>query len=110
MSRTDLWVIILGGMGVTYATRLSFILWIPSSRLPPALRRGLRFVPPAVLAALTLPMLLRPEGPLDLSLGNTRLLAGAAASLVAWRTRNTWLTIAAGMLALALLTWILPGG
>jgi branched-subunit amino acid transport protein len=95
-------------MAVTYATRLSFILWIPSSRLPPALRRGLRFVPPAVLAALTLPMLLRPNGPLDFSLGNTRLLAGAAAALVAWRTRNSWYTIAVGMAALALLTWIIP--
>jgi branched-subunit amino acid transport protein len=110
MSRTDLWVIILGGMAVTYATRLSFILWIPSSRLPPLLRRGLRFVPPAVLAALTLPMLLRPAGSFDVSLYNTRLLAGVVASLVAWRTKNTWFTIATGMIALALLTWTLPTG
>lgn len=32
------------------------------------------------------------------------LLAGLVAGIVAWRLRNTWLTIAAGMLALWLLT------
>ena len=39
-------------------------------------------------------------GGLDLSLGNHRLLAGLAAILVAWRTRNTLVTILAGMAAL----------
>ena len=39
---------------------------------------------------------------LDLSLGNTRLLAGIVAILVAWFTKNTLLTILAGMLALLL--------
>jgi len=37
---------------------------------------------------------------LDLSLGNFRLLAGLVGALVAWRTRNVLLTLAAGMLAL----------
>ena len=40
---------------------------------------------------------------LDLSLGNTRLLAGIVAILVAWFTKNTLLTILAGMIALLLL-------
>jgi len=35
-----------------------------------------------------------------LSLDNDRLWAGLLATLVAWRTRSTWLTIAVGMLAL----------
>jgi branched-subunit amino acid transport protein len=50
-----------------------------------------------VLAAITLPELVRSEGPLDLSLGNFRLIAGLLAGLVAWRTKNTWLTILAGL-------------
>jgi branched-subunit amino acid transport protein len=66
----------------------------------------LRFVPPAVLAALIAPEVLMPAGNLDPTLGNERLLAGTLAWLVAWRTRSTWLTIAAGMLALwALNRW-----
>ena len=47
--------------------------------------------------------LLRPNGPLDISLSNVRLLAGLAATLVAWRTKNVLLTIGVGMAAL----WIL---
>ncbi|MGA7984200.1 MAG: pitrilysin family protein, partial [Burkholderiales bacterium] len=47
-------------------------------------------------------LLLR-DGALQLSLGNERLLAGAVAIVTAWRYRLTYLTIAAGMLALHLL-------
>lgn len=104
MSELALWGIILGGMLVTYAQRLSFIALVPSEWLPSTMRRGLRFVPPAVLAALITPEILSPDGSIDLSMHNPRLLAGGIAALVAWRTRNAWLTIAAGMFALWLLS------
>jgi branched-subunit amino acid transport protein len=97
MSRAALWGIILGGMVLTYLTRLSFIALVPQERLPGWFKRGLVYVPPAVLAAITLPELVRSQGPLDLSLGNSRLVAGLLAGLVAWRTKNTWLTILAGL-------------
>lgn len=101
-----LWIIILGGMLVTYAMRLSFIALVPHDRMPVFFRRLLRYVPPSVLAALILPNLLVQNAKLALSLNNTRLLAGIFAALVAWRTRNTWLTIGAGMGVLWLLTAI----
>jgi branched-subunit amino acid transport protein len=97
---TTVWLIIAGGTLVTYLTRLSFIALLPPDRLPPLFLRGLRFVPPAVLAAIIAPALLRPEGTLALSLANDRLLAGLLAGLVALRTRNTWMTIGIGMIAL----------
>jgi branched-subunit amino acid transport protein len=100
MSRPDLWLILIGGLLVTYATRLSFIVFIPYERMPTWVRRALRLVPSAVLAALITPELLRPGGAFDLSFGNERLVAGGLAWLVAWRTRSAWLTIACGMLAL----------
>lgn len=105
MSSPILWGIIIGGMVVTYAIRLSFIALIPQERLPDLFRRSLRYVPPAILAAFITPELFRPAGPFDLSLGNHRLLAGAVAVIVAWRSRNTWLTIATGMAIL----WLLSG-
>ena len=100
MPQTEIWLIIILGGLATYLTRLSFILLIPPDRLPEAFRRGLRLVPPAVLSALILPDLLLQDGSLSVDLQNSRLLAGIVAALVAWRTRNTWLTIGAGMLAL----------
>ncbi|MCA9919570.1 MAG: AzlD domain-containing protein, partial [Anaerolineales bacterium] len=57
----------------------------------------------AVLSAIILPELFMPGGALDLSLDNARLLAGLAAILVAWRTKNILWTLAVGMVLL----WIL---
>ncbi len=106
MDNVIIWGIILGGMLVTYATRLSFIDLIRYERLPKLFQRGLRYVPPAILAALIFPELVRPTGALSLSLGNHRLMAGLIATLVSWRTKNIWLTIAAGIVVLWLLSSI----
>jgi len=100
MTMPELWIVIIGGAVATFATRVSFIALVPPDRLPEAVRRGLRLVPPAVLSAIILPAVVAPAGHLDLALGNDRLWAGALATLVAWRTRSTWLTIAVGMMAL----------
>jgi branched-subunit amino acid transport protein len=58
-----------------------------------------------VLSALIFPELIypSPSNQLDISLGNTRLLAGIIAILVAWYSKNTLLTILAGMIALFVL-------
>lgn len=93
----NLWLIILGMAAVTYPVRLSVIALLGQNGMPEGLRRALRYVPPAALAAIIFPALLLPEGALDLSPGNLRLLAGVGAFLVAWRSRNTLLAIGAGM-------------
>jgi branched-subunit amino acid transport protein len=98
------WLIIAGMGLVTYAIRLSAIALFGRLEMPSPVRNALRFVPPAVLTALITPAVVRPEGPVDLSLANSHLLAGLAAAVVAWWTRNTLLTIGAGMAALSLLT------
>ena len=104
MSDLEIWVVILGGMVVTYFTRLLFTVLVPPTRLSPTFSRGLIYIPPAILAAIVLPELILMEGQIVISHGNPQLLAGALAALVAWRLKNTWLTIASGMLALWLLT------
>jgi branched-subunit amino acid transport protein len=99
----NIWLtIILAGM-LTYAIRLSFVVLQDRIKMPDLIQRALRFVPPAVFTAVFLPELLLSDGSLNFSLGNARLLAGLLAILVAWRTKNTMLTILVGMLAL----WIL---
>jgi branched-subunit amino acid transport protein len=84
----------------TFATRLSFIALLGRVEVPPFFRRALRYVPPAVLSAIVFTEIFVRDGGRDLTLGNVRLLAGAAAAVVAWRTRNVLLTIAVGMAAL----------
>jgi len=97
--------VIFGMLVVTYGARLSVIALMGDRTMPPGAIRALRFVPPVVLAAIIFPELLRPAGALDISLGNARLLAGIAAAIVAWRRRNTILSIVIGMVLL----WLLQG-
>jgi branched-subunit amino acid transport protein len=92
----------LGGL-LTFGMRLSFIYLLGRFEVPEAMRRALRFVPPAVLSAIVFPEVLRPTGSMDLSLDNHRLLAGVIAILVAWRTKNMLLTILLGMILLLIL-------
>lgn len=67
------------------------------------LSRSLRFVPPAVLTAILFPELLIHSGKFDFSFGNTRLLAGILATIVAWRTRSMLWSILVGLVSFWLL-------
>lgn len=103
MSALSIWLLFLAiGLG-TFTLRFLFIYLFGKIEMPEWLRRALRFVPAAALAALVFPALTHPAGQLDLSLQNFRLLAGLGGALVAWRTRNVLLTIVVGMALL----WIL---
>jgi len=86
--------------GVTYALRASFLLLPERVALPHAVRRALRYVPAAVLTAIWAPQLVFQNGHVDVSLGNPQLLAGAVAVAAAWYFRLTYVTIAAGLVAL----------
>lgn len=103
----NIWLVMLLGGLLTFGMRFSFIYLFGRFELPRALQGALRFVPPAVLSAIILPELLMPSGQLNLGPGNPRLLAGVVAILVAWWTKNTLLTILAGMAALLLMQFLL---
>lgn len=95
-----LWGVILAIAVGTFASRLSFIvLFGRLQEVPARVERLLSFVAPAALAALVLPALLLVDGTPALSPGNERLVAGAAAALVAWRTESLLATVAVGMAA-----------
>ena len=93
---SDVWLaIVLSGAG-TYAMRASFIAVAHRmAEVPPGVQRLLRQIPPAALASIVVPALVRPEGSLDLV--QPRLAAGLVAAAVAWRTRSVALTLVAGM-------------
>ena len=100
MSATSLWLLFIAiGLG-TFLLRFLFIYLFGKISMPDWLRRALRFVPAAALAALVFPALTHPTGHLDLSLHNFRLLAGLGGAIVAWKTRNVLLTILVGMILL----------
>ena len=103
----EIWLTIVLAGALTFLTRLSFIYLLGRWQPPAWLGRALRFVPPAVLSAIIFPEVLIRNGSFDLAPANLRLWAALLAALVAWRTRSVLLTIAVGMGALYLLTWLI---
>ena len=93
--------ILLAGIG-TFFMRASFLLAAHRlANVPEGVQRMLRQIPPAALAALVIPAMLRPEG--DLDLWQPELAAGALAAAVCWRTKSISATLAVGMAMLFLL-------
>jgi branched-subunit amino acid transport protein len=102
----NIWLVLLIGGLITFLIRFSFIYLFGRFQIPETVRKALHYVPPAVLSAIVFPELLLHDGILNLSFGNFRLLAGLVAVFVAWFSKNTLVTILAGMVALFLLQFI----
>ena len=89
-----LMVVVIGLGGLMF--RMAFLGGQSKISFPPLVKRGLIYVPPAVLAALALPgIILGPAG--EPALEPVRLTAGVVAALLAWRFRKDLLTIGAGL-------------
>ncbi len=99
----NIWLVMFLGGLITFGMRFSFIYLFGKLHISETLRKALHYVPPAVLSAIIFPELFLRNQQLDLSLDNHRLLAGLVAVVVAYLTKNTLVTILAGMFALALL-------
>lgn len=97
MSDWSLWgMFLVIGLG-TFAMRLSFVELYGRPRIPPLLSRALVYVPASVLAALVLPAVVYPNGHGAFVFDNPQIPAAIIAAWVAWKTRNTILTLIAGM-------------
>lgn len=98
---TAAWIVIAVGAVGTFLLRASSLLLAERFRgIPDGAREALRMVPPAALAALVAPAVLRPGG--SLTLFGPRPVAAALALVVAWRTRNVLATIVTGLVAVVL--------
>ncbi len=96
----NLWLLIIISGIVTYGIRLSFIAAHGRIEMPEWVTSALAYVPMAVLSAIILPDVMMRDGAVNLTLGNVRWIAAIVAVLVAWRTKNMWMTIGVGMVAL----------
>jgi branched-subunit amino acid transport protein len=100
--------IILSMAAATYITRIGSQVLFASAGMPAWMERWLKHVPTAFLTALIVPALLLPDGYLDISLGNSYLLAGIVAAVTAYKTRNVLTTILIGMTVIIVLNRFMP--
>lgn len=101
-----LWLaIILSGI-ITFGIRFSLIALFSYREISPQIQQALGFVPPAVLTAIIFPEIFLTGGKMVVPYLNPRFFAGVIAILVAWKTKNTILTIVSGMVAVWLLNMV----
>lgn len=109
MTQTEV-IMIIGMVAVTFSVRYIPLLIAGRVEMPTRLFKALRYVPIAVLTAISVPAALMPQGNLDISLNNAYLAASIAAVLIAWRTPNLLYTIVGGMALFFLWRVLFPIG
>jgi branched-subunit amino acid transport protein len=103
-----IWLLIFAVGAVTYSARLSFIALFAQREMPPLLADALKHVPVAMLTAIVVPaVVFMPPGVLRIDAGNVKLFAALAAGAVAWRRQSAVQTIAAGMIVLWSLRYLM---
>jgi branched-subunit amino acid transport protein len=102
---TELLVLLAAGAGI-WALRASAIVLARGRALPEPATRSLNYAKHAVLAALVASAVTGGRGLDGLALAPA--LAAVVAIAVAWRTRGTLRTVAAGMATAALVAAVLP--
>lgn len=98
--------LVAGMTAVTFLVRWPVLALVSRITLPQVVLDGMKFIPPAVLAAIIAPAMFTPAGTLDLHPSNAYLVAGLAAGAIAWRTRNLLATIVLGMAIFLIWRWL----
>ena len=102
LTTTEEIILIFGMFLVTFLARYPLLVLVGRIQLPERVFRALRYVPVAVLTAISVPAALMPQGTINIAISNTYLYASIAAALIAWYTKNLLYTIGGGMLVFLL--------
>jgi branched-subunit amino acid transport protein len=89
--------LITGMVLVTFLIRYPLLAVSGRLQLPPRLLQALNYVPPAVLTAIVVPIVLVENDQLWVGLGNPRLVGAIAAVVVGLWRQQLLLTIVVGM-------------
>ena len=93
-----------------WGLRVTFVLLVPADRLPPAVSRGLRHLPPAALASICAVELAGALDAGDLTSSAASVVIVGVAAAVALRTRNMTWTVVAGVAAVLLVDLVVLAG
>lgn len=94
-------IVILGVAIVTYIARALPILVLANKELPSDLKIWMKYIPPAIFAALILPDICNFNG--DLSFVNPKFFSSIIVFLVSYKTKSLALSIIFGVISISLL-------
>jgi branched-subunit amino acid transport protein len=95
---SEFWLI-FGMFAVTFGVRYGSLALVGRMQLSDEVVRALRYVPVAVLTAITVPYALYRDTGLEVGYTNPYLVAGVLAVAVSYWSRNLLLTIVLGLAA-----------
>ncbi|MDN5332518.1 MAG: hypothetical protein PWP45_1743 [Tepidanaerobacteraceae bacterium] len=108
MSIDKNYLFLLFGMAlVTYLPRLMPALILSKRNIPEVLVKFLNYIPVSVLSALLVPSILVVDDKINISPSNTLLLTSILTFPLAYKIRNMFLTVIAGMIIIVILNRIL---
>lgn len=102
---TTVWLAVVLVAAGTWASRASLILLLGRITLPVRVERSFRYVAPSVMAALSVPAFIAPDGTPAFSVAH--LAAAVVGGLVAWRFSSFLGTLVAGLATFTLLRMLL---
>jgi branched-subunit amino acid transport protein len=97
----EIWLV-LGMAAVTFSIRYGLLAMSGRMTLPPTIVQALQYVPPAVLTAIIVPIVILPEGRVWVNYDNARLVGALATLGIAFWQKNLLVTIVAGMIVFLL--------
>lgn len=100
MMRTEIVITIVAMAVATFFTRFASPAILRGSSISPRFKRFLKHVPTAILTALIAPTLFAPQGYIEISTGNSYLIAGTIAALLAYFRQPPLVTMVGGMAAM----------
>lgn len=107
LSNLNIYLLILGVAIFTYIPRSLPIIYLSKKDLPQWLIDWMKFIPSGIFAALILPDILIQDGSLNIGLTNIKLISATLVIIVAMKKKSLGLSIAVGVSAIAILTFII---
>ncbi|HSJ45756.1 MAG TPA: AzlD domain-containing protein [Euzebyales bacterium] len=98
---------LLGAAAGSYVLRIAFVTLIDVERLPDAVKEALRYVGPAVTAAIVVSSLAHGEGRAGLDVSAAQVIGLLAAAVTAWRSGSLLWSLGAGMVSFTLVGLLL---
>lgn len=101
--RTEVVITIVAMAIATFLTRFTSPAILSGASISPCLKRFLKYVPTAILTSLIAPTIFAPHGYIEISTGNSYLIAGTIAALLAYFRQPPLVTMGGGMATMLVL-------
>lgn len=100
-----IYIMIFGAAIFTYIPRAVPLVYLANKNIPEGLKEWMKFIPPAIFAALIIPDIVTEGGSLYLSIDNPKLVSAIIVFIVAIRKKSLGISILVGVISIYFLSY-----